>query len=358
MARQNRSDIFSPGEVSVFHCVQRAVRRAMLCSNDPVTGRSYEHRRQWIRNRCEELAGIFGVDFLGFAIMGNHLHVILRNRPDVVETWSDEEVAMRWWRLFPKRREEDGRPAQPTEHDLKMILGTAKDCQEKRRRLSDISWVMRCLAEVIARRANKEDQCTGRFWEGRFKAQKLIDDVAILACSAYVDLNPVRAGMAETPETSDFTSAQERIRSEQAEAKRKKQVTPRGPKRGRASVFARQDRWLAPVELQTRGRPGVLPAKASRASDKGFLQMPLRTYLKLLDWTGRQLKRRKRGHIPPTLAPILERIGLSGETWCELVNQFGKLFRRVAGTKASLAEEAAHRQQNWLQSPGIGLMPS
>ena len=151
----------------------------------------------------EELAGIFGVDFLGFAIMGNHLHVILRNRPNVVETWSDEEVATRWWRLFPKRREEDGRPAQPTEYDLKMILGTAKDCQEKRRRLSDISWVMRCLAEVIARRANKEDQCTGRFWEGRFKAQKLIDDLAGVTTHVAHD---AAGNMTKVPKPTSWTA--------------------------------------------------------------------------------------------------------------------------------------------------------
>jgi hypothetical protein len=187
-----------------------------LCGREKRSGKDYSHRKQWIRDRLEELAGIFGLDVLGFSVMSNHLHVIVRTRPDVVKTWSDDEVAVRWWRLFPQRRNGDRSPAQPTEFEMNVIRNDSDGLAEKRRRLTEISWFMRCLAEPIARRGNKEDEVTGRFWEGRFRAQPLLDETAIAACMAYVDLNPIRAGAADSLETSDFTSIQDRIADRQS----------------------------------------------------------------------------------------------------------------------------------------------
>ena len=145
MARQNRRDLFDPNEVSAFHCVQRTVRRA------------------WIQDRLAELAGSFGIDCLSFCVMVNHIHVILRNRPDVVAGWSDKEVAKRWWQLFPLRKNKDKSPAIPTEDELKLFMSPGRS-KQLRGRLSDISWWMRALAEPIARRSNADDKCTGRFW--------------------------------------------------------------------------------------------------------------------------------------------------------------------------------------------------
>lgn len=162
MARVNRREVLSDGEIQVVHCVNRCVRRGFLCGADPLTGKNYEHRRQWMRNRLEFLAGVFAVDVLGFSVMSNQLHAVLRNRPDLVKTWSDEEVALRWWNLFPQRRNRDGSPAEPAETDLNHLKANVR---ELRLRLSSISWFMRCTSEVIARMANAEDECTGRFWK-------------------------------------------------------------------------------------------------------------------------------------------------------------------------------------------------
>ena len=138
--------------------MNRCVRRGCLCGINELTGQTYEHRSEWIRNCLKFLAGIFGIDILGFSVMSNHLHAILRNRPDIVKDWTDEEVVRRWWNLFPSRRNKDGSPAEPAATDLKSLIADAKILVELRARLSSISWFMRCTSEVIARLANAEEK--------------------------------------------------------------------------------------------------------------------------------------------------------------------------------------------------------
>ena len=213
MGRLKRIEQYSPDEVAIVHCVQRCVRRAYLAGKDAVSGQDFGHRREWIRRRMEALASVFGCDVLGYAIMSNHMHLILRNRPDVVAEWSDEEVAIRWLRVFPGRRL-DEHLGEPTETDVLTLVRDAERLEEVRKRLSDISWFMRALSEPIARMANRQDEVTGRFWEGRFKAQRITDEAGLLACAMYVDLNPIRAAMAESLEQAEHTSAYDRIHGE------------------------------------------------------------------------------------------------------------------------------------------------
>ena len=87
----------------IIACSGSCAGRSSACGVDSLSSRSYEHRRDWIRDRLEALAGLFGVEIAAFAVMSNHVHVILRNRPDVVALWSDHEVARRWLTLFPGR---------------------------------------------------------------------------------------------------------------------------------------------------------------------------------------------------------------------------------------------------------------
>ena len=334
MARMPRKYVVEETEVGVYHCINRCVRRAFLCGTDPLTGNCFDHRREWIQKRLETLAGSFAIDVLGFAVMSNHLHVVLRNRPDVVAEWSDEEVARRWWMLFPQRREKDGSPATPKESDLGMVTNNPEKLAEIRKRLSNIGWLMRCLAEPIARRANKEDDCSGRFWEGRYKCQPLLDEAAVAACMAYVDLNPVRAGMATTPEGSRFTSAFERISGRNEDP-----ATAQSGKPGD---------WLSPVELAREVADEQQATPVNRASNRGCLSISQDEYLRLLDWSGRSLRAGKQGRIPAELPDILDRLNVSAEGWLSLVSDFSRLFRRAAGTPSSLAKEAEHRDRAWL----------
>ncbi len=147
--------------------MSRCVRRAFLCGWDRYSGRDHEHRRGWVRDRLEELSKLFGVEVFSYAVMSNHLHVVVRIRPDWVSQWSDREVAERWSRLFRgKAAIQEGKAYD--EKKLTRLLQDPEKLLQCRERLSDLSWFMRCTNEWLARRANKEDECTGRFWEGRF----------------------------------------------------------------------------------------------------------------------------------------------------------------------------------------------
>ena len=119
-----------------------------------------------------------------------------------MQTWSDQEVARWWLVLCPIRKDDQGRASEPNESKINSIAKDTKRLTEIRSRLSDISWWMRLLSQTIAQRANRDDQGIGKFWQARFKAVRLLDETAVLACSAYVDLNPIRAGISETLEGS------------------------------------------------------------------------------------------------------------------------------------------------------------
>ena len=207
-----RKALVSLEDTVYYHCVSRCVRKAFLCGVDHYTGQSYEHRRDWVESRLLELAAVFAIDICAYVVMSNHLHLVLRIDVELAKHWSDIEVVTQWQKLFKgDSLNHDFVKGEPLESYQQSIIN--KRVKEYRLRLMDISWFMRALNEPIARRANAEDKCTGRFWEGRFKSQALLDEAAVLACMAYVDLNPIRAKMATTPETSDFTSIKLRIKA-------------------------------------------------------------------------------------------------------------------------------------------------
>lgn len=306
-----RYEVYDSDEPGYYHCIVRCVRRAFLCGFDRYLSKSFEHRRDWVRTRITELEKIFAIDCFGYAVMETHLHTGLNNRPDIARTWSDEEVARRWSKLFPKRRTMDGSAAELLPEELNAITSQPKLVELYRKRLSNISWFNRCLNENIARRANAEDNCKGRFWEGRFKCIRLEGTAAILACSVYIDLNPVRAGMAKTLEESNFTSIQDRI--------------------------------LQVQEQATADRPRLIPI-----SKLIFEDMSETRYIQLVEETGRMIIKGKQS-IDPDLVPILERLGICGKNWSQNATSHTKLFRRIVGNVSALKARASIVGKSWFQ---------
>jgi hypothetical protein len=311
-----RSQIAPNHTPGAFHCVQRCVRRAFLCGVDHYSGQSFEHRRDWIEDRIRLVAECFAVAVDAYAVMSNHLHLVLRIDPGETLRWTGDEVAARWVRLFPPREDSDA----AVDAKCQRLLANPERIETLRQRLGNLSWLMRCLVEPIARRANREDSCKGRFWEGRYKCQKLCDQRAILAAMAYADLNPIRAGMTDRLETSAYTSVAERV----------SQVT-----KDPASATSA----LKPIAGSLR------PAFDLTTAD----------YLHILDWTGRQLSPGKCGRISPDAPTALATIDRDCTRWTTRVAAFGSGWHRAAGSAQDLIALAERIGQKWMAGLRLAL---
>ena len=304
-------------ETPYYHVISRCVRRAFLSGVDRSSGQSYEHRRQWIEDRIRILSSLFAIDVAAYAVMSNHYHIVLKVCPEQSAQWTDQEVLQRWCSLYkgPLLVQKSLAGDQLSQAEQLQVDHFA---QLFRKRLKDVSWFMKCLNEPIARQANKEDDCTGHFWESRFKCQPLLTEEALLSCMAYVDLNPVRARMADTPEESDHTSIQERIQPRLSLSE-----AIRGQKEQQAlENFPVPLKPLLPFEGNT-----------TRQIQHG-LPFHLTEYLKLVDFTGRAILHNKRGHINHETQPILDRLGLSGEDWLTQASQFEQIYQEQFSRQA------------------------
>ena len=300
-----------------YHCVSRCVRRAFLCGIDKFSGRSYEYRRQQIETDILRLASVFFIDVAAFFVMSNHYHLVLHVDRDACMQVSPKSIVKRWHQLFAgfevSRKFINGEFIEPHEREQLDSL-----IDKWRPRLYDISWFMKVLNQNIAKRANQEDDCTGHFWESRYKSQALLDEKAVLSCMAYVDLNPVRAEMARTPEQSDHTSIQLRI----------------GHWKNRSKNLHNDDISDNDEDFQPNS---LMPFAGNyRQPMPPGIAFNLLDYIELLDWTGRQVREGKRGSIDANVPPALQRINISPAHWLDLCTNFEDRFKGLVGSKHSL----------------------
>jgi hypothetical protein len=240
------------------------------------------------------------------------------------KSWTFDEVVERWGSVFSGNdlinRYRAGEPLSEAEK-----LSLEETVEACRANLMNISWFMRCMNETIARMANREDKCTGRFWEGRFKSQALLDVKAVISCMAYVDLNPVRAGQSETLEGSDFTSVQERL-------------------------FALAKSAPQPVSLA--------PCSESESlSEVTVIPMPLVSYISLVEATGRAIRSDKPGYIPEDVVPVLHQLEINPYTFIEVVKNYTSLFKLASGSIADMKKFNRHFGKQWTHGlKGCGLL--
>ncbi len=304
-----RNSIVSLDATPYYHVTNRCVRRSFLCGFDKLTGKDFSYRRDWFKSRLEQLQSLFAIDIAAYAIMSNHYHLVVYIDENQANSWTDDEVLTRWTSLFygPYHVQKYLRQESITPAEQNAVAATALEWRE---RLKNLSWFMRCLNENIARQINLEDQCTGRFWEGRFKSIALLDEKAILSCMAYVDLNPIRAQQASSPETSTYTSIEERI------------LCLKNSKNN--NEISDQPSTLLPFI-----------GNQKQNSVKG-IEWHLTDYLELVDWTGCQIKSHKRGCIDQHLPNILARFNMNSDQWMTICCKFESNFKVFAGAYESL----------------------
>ena len=351
-----------------YHCYVRCVRRAYLCGDDHKSGTNYDHRKAWLISRLKFLSFIFPMDICAYAVMSNHYHVVLHVDKQRAENWSNNDVVERWTQLFQpplliKRWLQEADDLSDVE------LETIDDiiCQW-RKRLLDIGWFMRCVNEKIARMANAEDNVTGRFWEGRFKSQALLDEAALLTCMAYVDLNPVRAAMANSLEKSDFTSIQERLYTF---AKRRRHKTPEN-KRFIKRIDNQKAKIKKSAEIKDAEKPSNIAGLTNTATQNAKLPqatlMPFdgsshtkiynalpftrEDYFQLVESTGRIIRSDKRGAINATIQPIMSRYGIDPSQWLTHVKHFDRCFSYCAGSSDNLIDFAHLFDRKWVKGCG------
>ena len=320
---QPRTQLISLSDTPYYHIVSRCVRRSFLCGVDHYSGNCYEHRRGWIEDRLRLLSSLFSIDICAYAVMSNHYHLVLKAVPSQLEHASADDIINRWCSLFKgplliqryRKGEVLSEPERDTISDIVAVW---------QKRLCDISWFMRCLNQPIARQANLEDGCTGRFWESRFKSQALRTEEALLSCMAYVDLNPIRAGMADRPEESDYTSIKERI----------------SPKVNLEDAIKQHVDEEQHHPLPFPIKPLLHFDDATRNEEQSGIPFTWSAYLELVDWTGRAVREEKRGAIPIHLPPILLRLNISEKRWLSSCTQFEALHHQRFNRKPALKNTA------------------
>jgi len=294
---------------SYYHCIARCVRRTYLCGYRSDIKKDFSHRKQWIVNRMKHLAKAFYIDVCAYAVMSNHYHLVLHVNQVDAKSASFEELLARWKMIYSNDAKKIQKKLKALgEHHEAYKLEITETLRHK---LSNISRFMGSLNEVIAKMGNLEENLTGRFWEGRFKSQALLDEGALLCAMAYVDLNPIRAGLALTPELSAFTSIQERILQLNNPSQKKSNRPPT---------------WLMPFL-----------ANSNSFTLQQAIPFKLDDYLVLLDTTGRLITDSKKAAIPQNLAPILERLQLTQRGWFKMIGSLEKNFSYAVGSPVALS---------------------
>ncbi|MFN5916849.1 MAG: hypothetical protein ACK48K_08830, partial [Planctomycetota bacterium] len=351
MARPSRGSKISPDEINIVHVWSQVVQQMPLLGSDPTTGQDFSHRKDWFLDIMAHQSMFMAIEILRFAIMDNHVHFLLRTRPDIVRDWSDEEVAWNYLNLCPqnkRRRKVNGKwqyeVVDPTQEDVDEIVGDRKKLKKLRKKLSSLSFWMQLLKQKVARRANaevqKDDVCKGAFWKGRFEMTVIHSREYLLTCAVYIDLNPFKARMTDSIEGYKYTSMHMQYRDMFNRMLMEGDLVP--TEQNPLGEFP-ESRMLNPIEFVEDNSPKGAqsqPAKPAesreafkrrraRCSDDGFLEINAKEYLEVLKWSMEQLAAQwhenQEGKILGLEHAVVRSHGMSLEVWKDRVTNFRRL---------------------------------
>ena len=342
-----RKYIYDENLCAHYHAISRIVQGGFLMGLDETTGINYDYRLNWVQDRLKELSAIFTIIIGGHSVMNNHFHINLQTRPDLTAALSDREVIQRYFKLHPpKQSKKKTLTAEEWKFLEDEVIANKKLMIEYRRRIGSLSEFMKALKEPIARRANQESNKKGHFWDSRFKSILLVGAEAVALCQVYIDSNPIRASIAETPEASKFTSAHTRLKASEACKKitelkklealgheihedKKKEIEEVSKLIGSAD-------WLAPFY---QGENHLRP----------FFKITEKEYFLLLDNTVRELSPGKKGYMDPSLDSIFDRLKIDREKWLEAIINYDKWFYRIIGKIKNAWETIKDTTAHWFK---------
>ena len=292
--RVHRRDVFNPRVRGTYHVYSRCVRKSFLLDDGKTD------RRGRLLEILEELASIYAIAVLASAFLSNHFHLILVNLPELVDRWSDHEVMLRAQRAFPHRFARQGIHGPPNDKQMEILLRDRRQIKEMRRRLSDISWMMRLLKQRFAAEMNQITGDEGHFWAGRFKMVEIKSEVQLITTMIYIALNQVKAGQASTLDTSFWTSVCW-------------QVEARGMwLAGDLDAADKRAGFLSPLSSIDSPPPKVAGGdpKSRRASDAPVLEISTDEFVRLVN-CARDLSRGARSIPSETDSNLMEQIDIS-----------------------------------------------
>jgi hypothetical protein len=306
-----RQEIVDPTVTRWYHCISRCVRGGYLM------GDGLENRKQWIESRLELLAANFSISIGGFAVLDNHLHVLMRLDPDVADRWTATEIVRRWITVYPPKSL-DLDNEQVVANWIAQETKDGQRVETLRSRLKSLSWFMKSLKEPLSRLSNKQDGCRGTFWEKRFKSIAILDTEALLATSIYVDLNVFAAGLADIPELSPHTSVQQRVMhvGQQGKLDAMKAARQGSVAGSDAAGNVEQAHWLIPIQ-DRRAHTNAVPS----STREGMLEtLSLGSYLLLVDYTSR-LFRKGKARLNAGVKDVFDRLETSAEVWNDRIEK-------------------------------------